>query len=179
MSKLRALGLVVIVTGLLLCAGMARADVVWSWQFQNEKGTFTTDGTVADLAGPHTFTILSFQVTASDYPANVGATYTWNQPPQGLIWDGSAITQFFRSGGTLTNGSNFFNADTYWAYTLVPDTGLLSDDSEETVTSGALTVAPILEPEAIPTLGGPGLVTMILVVGLLGIAAIRRTQRLA
>lgn len=179
MSTLRTLGLVVIVTGCLTCAGLARADVVWSWQFQNEEGTFVTDGTVADLAGPHTFTILSFHVTASDYPANVGATYTWNQPPEGLIWDGSAITQFFRSGGTLTNGSNFFNADTYWGYTFVPGTGFLRDASENDVTEGPLAVTPMQEQEAVPVLAGPGLVTLILAIALLGILALWTPRRQA
>lgn len=43
------------------------------------------------------------------YGAYSGGVYNANnQGVQGFIWNGSVPTQFFRDGGTLTNGSNFY-----------------------------------------------------------------------
>jgi hypothetical protein len=43
-------------------------------------------------------------------PSLVGATFTETQPTQGFLWNGTTATQFYRSSGALTNGSNFFNS---------------------------------------------------------------------
>src|SRR5210317_2184050 len=82
---------------LLVFAPPASADIVWSWSFGTEAGTFTTEGSPADLAAPVDLEIIDFQVTASSVPANVGDTYTVDDPDQGILWDGSQITQFYRS----------------------------------------------------------------------------------
>jgi len=146
---------------LLFFVSIAQASIVWNWSFGSEGGTFTTTGTSADLTGPSDLTITGFQVTSSSIPGNIGAVYTWNQPDQGVLWDGSKITQFYRSSGTYTNGSNFFNDNGLYSYTLYVETnviqGELNDSSEATVTSGTTAVTPApAQAVGLPTLSQYG-----------------------
>lgn len=145
----------------LLCSSGARADIIWVWSFGTEAGTMITDGTFADTMGNFTFTILSFEVTASQIPANVGATYIETQPTQGFIWDGNAPTQFFRSNGVFTNGSNFFTEDFVFSYQLAPppiSSRLSTDAATTTLSSGLIVLVPSNETifsdgfEAVPKL---------------------------
>jgi len=167
----------VAVTAFLLSSSALRANVLWSWSFSTESGTFITDGTQADLAASHTFHILSFNVTSSAYPNMAGATYFDINPVSGLLWNGSAVTQFFRSNGTLTNGSDFANSSNHWFYVLVPGTSLLDNSSEIDVTTGPLSVGPQRAITAIPTLDAAGLVFLAALLGAMGFAALllRRT----
>ena len=126
---------------LLVSGSTASAAVLWNWSFAGESGTFITDGTFADASGAHTFHFLHFGVTASTVPANVGGTYFEEQPSDGMVWSGSAPTEFFRLSGALTNGSNFRNAANSYRYTLFPGVSFLVDQKEITVTSGDLKVA--------------------------------------
>lgn len=174
--------LCVLILGVVVCATLAApvpatADVLWSWRFASEAGTFVTDGTMADTAGPYNFTIIrNFEVTASAYPVMVGATYHEHQPPQGMRWNGSAPTEFWRAGGTYTNGSCFFNASNEWWYGLGPPplAGLL-DEGETVVIEDTLTVAPLGAAQAvgIPVAGWASLAVLGCLVALAGIILLR------
>ncbi len=173
MSRSTIFVALVTVTAFLIFSSALHANVTWSWSFSTEAGTFVTDGTLADTSGSHTFHILSFKVTSSAYPAMVGATYIDLDPVSGLIWNGSAATQFFRSSGSATNGSDLENSSNGWFYVLLPGTSLLEDETEVDVTRGTLAIAPLANVgvTAIPTLDTHGLVFLGLLLGALGIAA--------
>ena len=135
----------------------ANADVVWNWQFGTESGTFITSGTFADTSAAGTFTISQFHVTGSAYPGAAGAHYDLgSQLPEGMIWDGSVATQFFRD--VYTNGANFYGSSTPpYRYVLIPAQGIIEDDDENILASAALTVTPVRDvvaaaPVAIPSL---------------------------
>jgi len=96
------------------------ANVYWQWSFGTESGYFITDGVFLDTSSSANFEILSFHVTQSVVHGNIGALYVEFQAPQGFLWNGTAPTQFYRSGGGLTNGSNFFVDGVDLAYSLIP-----------------------------------------------------------
>lgn len=132
------------------------AAVMWDWSFGGtEAGTFTTDGTFADTAGSFNFAITNFTVTASTVSALVGRPYVEFQPVQGFLWSGTSPTEFYRSSGSLTNGSNFFVSDpgeNQYAYLFFADQatslGSLSDPSENPVVGlSAVTLTPVAVPE--------------------------------
>lgn len=180
MSRSTTFVALVAVSAFLLFSSASRANVIWSWSFSTESGTFITDGTFADTGANYTFTILHFSVTSSGYPGMVGATYTdGTQPTVGFKWDGAAPTQFFRSSGAYTNGADLYNTSNNWFYGLTPGTSFLDDETETDVTSGSLTIAPLANAgvTAIPTLDTNGLVFLALLLGSLGLAALllRRT----
>ncbi|MBD2627894.1 PFE-CTERM domain-containing protein [Trichormus variabilis] len=86
--------------------------LTWNWSFNGgaEAGTFDTNGTFANTSGAFDFTInaATVAVTSSTVaPLLVGKTFTEIQPTEGFLWNGTAPTQFYRNGGTLTNGSRF------------------------------------------------------------------------
>jgi len=167
----------VVVCATLAIASTSVADVLWGWSFSSEAGTFVTDGTMADTAGSHNFTIIGpFEVTASAYPSMVGATYDWNQPPQGMIWDGTAPTQFWRAGGTYTNGANFFSQSSDWWYGLEPGDGALLDGNDRIVIEATLTVTPLgaALPEGIPIAGRVGLALLGSLIALAAVVLLRR-----
>jgi hypothetical protein len=162
----------------LLVGNSATATVVWNWSFSSEAGTFTTDGALSDTLSAHTFTITDFHVTASGTPANIGALYTVVQPTEGMIWDGSAPTEFFRESGSLTNGANFKNPANNFQYTLVPGTSLLDNQFELIVATGDLTVTPLVPVVAIvPTLGGAGMALLGLSLAAAGAVALKLARR--
>lgn len=110
--------------GIALTLGLAETKpaqaLSWDWSFNGgaEAGTFDTNGTFADTAGSFNFVIdaSTFNATSSTFaPSVVGANFdtlsTQNQGVQGFLWNGTTATQFYRNGGTLTNGSNFFSGD--------------------------------------------------------------------
>jgi hypothetical protein len=138
--------------GVLAFPKSGSAEVIWDWSFAGtEAGTFTTNGTLADAAGSFNFTITNFTVTASTITSLIGSGYTENQPSQGFLWDGTVPTQFYRSSGSLTNGSNFFVSSPAYIYGFFADsstaTGGLEDPSESTVVgSAALTLTAVPEP---------------------------------
>jgi len=136
------------------------ADVLWSWSFSTESGTFVTSGTFAETAGEAVFTFKSFSVSESQIAGNVGASYDeGSQPIQTMSWNGSQPTQFTRAGGVYTNGSNFYRDDDAYFYGLSagPTMGVLFDSHEDTVTDGSLTIAPLgapLTPTSTPSDNG-------------------------
>ena len=130
---------------LLFGCQTSQADVTWLWAFGTEFGILTTDGTYADTTGSFTFNFISFEVSDSQLPGNIGATYVENQAPQGFIWNGSFPTQFFRSNGGLTNGSNFFTSDFIYAYVLAPPpilSFLASDGGKDLIIAGVILLIP-------------------------------------
>ncbi len=153
----------------------AQADIVWNWSFGTESGSFTTTGNAADLAGPANFIIGDFQVSNSSIASNIGASYFSSQPDQGLLWDGSQITQFYRSSGVFTNGSNFFNTNLLHSYSLWVEAGAiigeLDDATEASIISQEATVTPSATPIGLPSLSRFGqllAITLLLLTGLLG-----------
>lgn len=138
------LGALVIAVGWLSTA-TARADVLWSWSFGTESGTFVTSGRFDQTDVPGVFTFKDFSVTASQFAGNVGATYIQTSV-QTMAWDGLEPVQFTRNSGTLTNGSNFDRADGAFFDTLgaPPPTGLVfQNPGEHLVLEAPLTVQPL------------------------------------
>jgi hypothetical protein len=84
--------------------------LTWNWSFNGgaEAGTFDTNGTFADTSGNFNFVInaATVAVTTSAFaPSLVGATFTeGSQPGNGFLWNGTNPTQFYRGGGSFTNG---------------------------------------------------------------------------
>ncbi len=166
-----------IIVGLAVSiASPSAADVLWSWQFGTEQGTFTTDGTLADTSAAGSFTISNFQITASTYPSHVGAAYYETQAPQGFLWDGSVPTQFWRAGGIFTNGSNFFLVMNDWIYLFLPASGIVRNADEDDVYSAALTLTPLREQltPAVPALSPWGLGLLSLMMAGAGAWLLRR-----
>ncbi|WP_395373376.1 lamin tail domain-containing protein [Marinicella sp. W31] len=89
------------------CA-LPEPELLWVWSFDTEQGTFVTDGTIADADGTNDFNIFDVRVLESTAPALLNAQFIEFQAFQGFAWDGQAVTQFYRSNGNLTNGTNFF-----------------------------------------------------------------------
>jgi hypothetical protein len=152
MRNLLSRAAAVAVLGIFAIPSRADAAVVWNWSFgTTEAGTFTTNGTIADTSGPFDFEITNFMVTSSTVSELIGQPYSENQPTQGFLWDGDSATQFYRSGGLYTNGSNFYVADgnsLNYQFGFFADAnsalGSLAGPSEDTVIpSSSLTMAPV------------------------------------
>lgn len=174
----RSLRGLLVAAAFLLAVGTASADLLWSWSFGSEAGTFVTNGTLADINGPFDFTIQSFFVTSSLDDEDIGATYAGQDLPQGFLWDGSQPTEFYRAGGVFTNGANFFNADTGHFFTLVPAnlTSTFKTGGKELLDSGALTIVPLVNTNVqVPALS-PG---MLGILGMLVAGAAFRILRAA
>ena len=91
-------------------------EIVWYWadaETGNERGTFTTNGELVDgNASSGSYEITDFTVTATTTSLPTTGSYAggqWNAgAPVGFLWDGNGPTQFWRSGGNLTNGLSFY-----------------------------------------------------------------------
>lgn len=103
----------------LLAAAPAHA-LTWNWSDSNGNltGTFETDGDALNgAAGTYVFT--GFNVLTSTYFDVSQISSAWDHASggsMGFVWNGSAATQFWRFGGSFTNGSNFYNYDSQGAY---------------------------------------------------------------
>ncbi len=86
-------------------------------------------------------------MTSSTEAATIGADYIASQPDIGFQWDGTEVTQFFRSSGTFTNGAGLFTSGFEFGYSFVPGFSSLRDDDEDTVVSGPETLTPV-EPSS-------------------------------
>lgn len=169
---------------LTLAAAPAQANITWQWSFESEAGTFMTDGSLVGgvaPAGSYTADPDSLNVTASTIPALIGATFTQNQTPQGLLWDGSEPTQFWRTaapGVLYTNGMNFFGPH-YWYGFGIDDSGIVPVPAARlydatgidyfVMLTGPLTVRPVATV-TVPVPASIGLVAM-------GLLSIRRFRR--
>ena len=138
--------------GVLAFPRSGSAAVIWDWSFAGtEAGTFTTNGTLADAAGSYNFTITNFTVTSSTITSLIGSGYTETLPVQGFLWDGTGATQFYRSSGSFTNGSNFLVSSPAYTYMFFASSGTATgglEDPNETpvVGSAALTLTAVPEP---------------------------------
>jgi hypothetical protein len=151
-------------------ASEARADTLWTWSYASESGTFLTDGDppCGESAPAGTYSILDFSVTASTFPGNVGSLsggeFSQNQPVQGFVWDGVEPTQWFRSSGAFTNGSNFLRVGVNLRYLFAVDFyGIddLADPGVFLVSSDAIDMQSVVEPCPTPTpTPRPGKVTI-------------------
>lgn len=162
--------------GLLLGGShWAAADMVRCWSFGGtEAGTFTTEGTPADLAGPVSLEILGFSVTSSSEPENVGTTFTVHEPPHTLHWDGSQIDDFHEM--TYPLGLSYGHPTTLNFYSFAPTSASLLDGNEHDLVVGAPTyVAPARQSLAeVPTLAESATVVFAALLALAGLVALRR-----
>jgi hypothetical protein len=143
---------------LLLLPVPAVANITWDWSFSTEAGTFETNGALVGASAPaanYTIDTSTFAVTASQIAGLVGATYVAILETQGFQWDGTQPTQFWRAGGTYTNGANFHTElagpvpyDESFDIGTTP-MGQLRIFDFGIVTEGPLSLAPIPAPGAI------------------------------
>ncbi|MEA5575386.1 hypothetical protein [Anabaena sp. UHCC 0451] len=141
--------------GIALTVGLAETKpaqaLTWNWSFNGgaEAGTFDTNGTFANTSGSFNFVInpATVAVTTSAFaPSLVGATLTETQPTQGFLWNGTNPTQFYRSSGASTNGSNFFSLPDRVTFAILGGTPRGSTQNETTFISNGfslLTLTPV------------------------------------
>jgi PEP-CTERM motif len=158
--------LAALATAATLACNTAAASVVWSWSFNSgaEAGTFTTNGTTADLGGAFNFVIdaATFNVTASAFnPALVGASFVANQPTQGFLWNGTAATQFYRGGGTFTNGSNFFSGDYRFTFGIISGNAVGSTQNAATFANNGFTALTLNAQTPTVTVPEPGTLALV------------------
>lgn len=99
----------------ILIHGSAKADILWNWVNAGtgtEMGTVITTGDASSgSVAAGSYTILDFSLSASNYALPIGyfssGDYAIGQQDIGFLWDGTTITQFWRSSGTYTNGFSF------------------------------------------------------------------------
>jgi hypothetical protein len=159
---------------LILAAAPAQANITWEWSFQSEAGTFVTNGDLIGglaPAGSYTLDPTTFTVLTSSVPSLLGAGYTETYSPQGLVWDGSAVTQLWRDGGTYTNGANLFHVD-YWYALGLPD-AMLYDNTSPGDYFIALEGPLTLRPQSAVLVPVPGSICLV-AAGLLSLRRLRR-----
>ena len=93
--------------------GIAQAGVLWDVEFTGDTAgevlEIETDGdfVLGELAAG-TYTIAGVTLAASNQtPGLIGSSLSDFNAPSGFIWNGSAVTQVFRSNGAFTNGTGF------------------------------------------------------------------------
>lgn len=82
------------------------AATCWTWEASAaEKGYFVADN--GDGASPNSYVITDFKVTATAAGATSATSFVVNNGgAQGILWNGTAATQFWRPGAT--NGWNIY-----------------------------------------------------------------------
>ena len=125
MTRLRrvlALTMAAMITGSLGAVGgsaAASTPAKWCWSMDsgNVLGTFTTTGTMPGdgTATAATYDLTDASVYFSTYPdiesgSTGDGTYALgSQPLYQIVWDGTAVTGFWRQSGTYTNGFGIEN----------------------------------------------------------------------
>ena len=117
-----AITLATMITGSLGIAGgsaAASTPAKWCWSMDsgNVLGTFTTTGTMPGdgTAAAATYDITIASVYASTYPdiesgSTADGTYALgSQPLYQIVWDGTAVTGFWRQSGAWKNGFGIGN----------------------------------------------------------------------
>ena len=163
MTRLRSvlvLTMATMITGSLGIAGgsaAASTPAKWCWSMDsgNVLGTFTTTGTMPGdgTAAAATYDLTAASVYFSTYPdiesgSTGDGTYSFgSQPPYQIVWNGSAVTGFWRSGGALTNGFAIYNGAGGSGATMTFDIGYqeaMTDPSGTTLFTSSVT--PDLSP---------------------------------
>ena len=146
-------------------AGPSRADILWTWSFSTEEGTFTTDGDFGQTGEPGTFAFLegSFDVTVS-----AGGVVQPSDPteliyfgvgtaagafvPGDMNWTGSQVDSFSVPGSGFPElwqgNSSHTGPGRPYIYRLGPTRGRLlewrgSGSGFVEIASGPLTVTPV------------------------------------
>ena len=162
--------------GLLLSASSpAAADMVWTWSFGGtEAGTFTTEGTPADLAGPVSLQILAFSVTSSSEPGNVGTAFDFHDPPHTLHWDGTQVDDLHEL--TYFFGVQYGDPMTLHFYFFSPTSAALRDENEHDLVAGPPTYGAPAAPSVVevPTLAESAAALFAVFLALAGLVALRR-----
>ena len=91
-----------------LIALPANADILWNWSFAGESGTFLTDGAaVGQVATPGTYLFKDFTVGFSAVGEPVGSVtggqyvasgFLDTSTPYSFVWNGSAVTEWDKTG---------------------------------------------------------------------------------
>jgi hypothetical protein len=85
-------------------------SLCWTWQATpTEKGYLITDAGTGALPNV-SYTITTFRVTATSV-AGITSSTTFgygSQATNGFVWNGTDMTQCWRSSGALTNGCNIY-----------------------------------------------------------------------
>ena len=76
-----------------------------------------------------------------------GADYSTTQPDIGFQWNGTQVTQFFRSSGTFTNGLGLSTPDSEFTYVFFPGFSSLQNSNEDDIVGGPETLTPV-EPSS-------------------------------
>ena len=139
-AKVRATAVIgaATLTLVVICGAPASATIVWDWSFGTEAGQFVTDGNlVGNLAPADRYTVSDFILLQSAFvplgSISGGQFDEGAQPGTGFDWDGSAPTLFFRAGGGLTNGANYFSNFSDSFYVFDTTEALLRDGQNETL----------------------------------------------
>ncbi|MCB1865480.1 MAG: hypothetical protein KDG50_08610 [Chromatiales bacterium] len=134
-----------LLTLLLTLCRSASANIMWDWSANGgqDHGRFVTTGDVTGgTVAAGDYVILEFfmdktsvvalqSLEGGSWPG--GPFNLFSGPDLGMLWDGSAVTQYYRDSGVSTNGFGFATSPTggytfpYWVF----DVGLLiiADDS--------------------------------------------------
>ena len=153
-AKMRATAVIgaATLTLVVTCGSPANATIIWDWSFGTEAGQFVTDGNlVGNFAPPDRYTVSDFILLQSSFvplgSISGGQFDEGTQPGTGFDWDGSAPTLFFRAGGALTNGANYFSNLSASFHGFGPTQAIVvsfeGDEGDETLVSGPLTLAPV------------------------------------
>ena len=73
----------------------------------DRSGNVLNEGTPLNATGAFNFTITNFTVTASANNQAIGQTYNSFYPPQGFLWNGGQVTQFYHNNDLDTVLSYF------------------------------------------------------------------------
>jgi hypothetical protein len=142
-----------------LVAHPANADILWNWSSAGESGAFLTDGTaVGQVVAPGTYAFKDFTVgfSAVGEPAGsvtggqyVASGFSDTFTPYSFVWNGSAVTEWDKTGLNDFNWWLFSNTAGLDFYEFGNTTSNENDPTQAVVyrdgiylTHGAINVAP-------------------------------------
>ena len=157
--KLKIVSLIFAVLLGALIALPANADILWNWSFAGESGTFLTNGTaVGQVATPGTYLFKDFTVGLSAVGEPVGSVtggqyvasgFFDTSTPYSFVWNGSAVTEWDKTGLNDFNWWVFNNAVGLDFYEFGETTSNINDPTQAVIfrngvylTHGAVNVAP-------------------------------------
>lgn len=169
---------------LLLFSPPAFGEITWQWSFDQERGTFQTSGSVADLGAAGQFEVQQFTVSGSTDADNIGASFS-GQANQFIVWEPSAV-ESFRAGTGIPFGSAILFNSTLARYTFATDsfgtlTGqyrVLADEAGALplpLTINPIVVAPMPIVQPVPATSPVALAILVFTLALLGLKTTGRS----